>query len=98
MGTQADDSKKTAMRALRRRHALLAAYLDVLDRLDGPRPRRAPEFRQEKRPRRDIPTSRPPPTGAVSSAPFLPSPRPPPRRPPPLATSHPPLPHPAPAQ
>lgn len=58
MRIQADDSKKTALRALRRRHALLAAYLEVLDRLDGPGRRRTPEFRWEQRPRRDIPIYR----------------------------------------
>jgi hypothetical protein len=58
MRIQADDSKKTALRALRRRHALLAAYLEVLDRLDGPSRRRAPELCCEQRPRRDIPSYR----------------------------------------
>jgi len=85
MGTQADDSKKTAMRALRRRHALLAAYLDVLDRLDGPSRRRATEFRQEQRPRRDIPTYRAPRIGVVSSALFVHSTGRPRRRGPPIA-------------
>jgi len=36
MGIRPDDSKKTAVRALRGRHALLNAYIDILNRLDGP--------------------------------------------------------------
>ncbi len=36
MGARPDDSKKTAVRALRGRHALLNAYIDILNRLDGP--------------------------------------------------------------
>jgi hypothetical protein len=35
MGTRPDDSKK-AVRARQRRQTLLAAWLDVLDQLDGP--------------------------------------------------------------
>jgi hypothetical protein len=57
MGTRLDDSKKTPVRALQRRHALLAAYLNIVDRLDGPSRRHAGEFRQH-RPRRDIATCR----------------------------------------
>jgi len=43
MGIRSDDSKKTAVRALRGRHALLDAYIDILNRLDGPS-RRTPEI------------------------------------------------------
>jgi hypothetical protein len=43
MRIRADDSKKTAVRALRGRHALLNAYIDILNRLDGPS-RRLPEI------------------------------------------------------
>ena len=58
MGIRPDDSK-TALRALLRRHALLAAYLDALNRIDGPNHRRrAAEFRLQHRPRRDLPTCR----------------------------------------
>jgi hypothetical protein len=42
MGIRPDDSKKTAVRALRGRDALLNAYIDILNRLDGPS-RRLPE-------------------------------------------------------
>src|SRR6266404_5421246 len=58
MGIRPDDSK-TALRALLRRHGLLAAYLDAVNRIDGPNHRRrAAEFRLEHRPRRDLPTCR----------------------------------------
>jgi hypothetical protein len=58
MGIRPDDSK-AAMRALLRRHALLAAYLDALNRIHDPNHRRrAAEFRLEHRPRRDLPTCR----------------------------------------
>ena len=54
MGIRPDDSK-TAVRALLRRDALLAAYLDALNRIDGPNHRhRAAELRLEHRPRRDL--------------------------------------------
>jgi len=43
MGIRPDDSKKTAERALRGRDALLNAYIDILNRLDGPS-RRLPEI------------------------------------------------------
>jgi hypothetical protein len=43
MGIRPDDSKKAAVRALRGRHALLNAYIDILNRLDGPS-RRLPEI------------------------------------------------------
>jgi len=36
METRPDDSKKTGVRAFRGRHALLNAYIDILNRLDGP--------------------------------------------------------------
>jgi hypothetical protein len=36
MGTRPDDSKKTPVRVRQRRQTLLAAWLDVLDQLDGP--------------------------------------------------------------
>jgi hypothetical protein len=85
MRTQADDSKKTAMRALRRRHALLAAYLEVLDRLDGPNRRRPPEVRPEQRPRRDIPVYRVPRIGTLSSGLFAHSAKRPRHRGPPIA-------------
>jgi hypothetical protein len=50
MGIRPDDSK-TAVRALLRRDALLAAYLDALNRIDGPNHRRrAAELRLEHRP------------------------------------------------
>jgi hypothetical protein len=49
------DSKKTAVRALRGRHALLNAYIDILNRLDGPS-RQLPEIPA----RSAIPTSEPP--------------------------------------
>src|SRR3981189_1042747 len=54
MGIRPDDSKKTAERALRGRHALLNAYIDILNRLDGPS-RRLPEIRA----RSAIPTREP---------------------------------------
>src|SRR6266446_5438872 len=58
MGIRPDDSK-TALRALVRRHALLAAYLDAANRIDGPNHRRrAAELRLVHRPRRDLPTCR----------------------------------------
>ncbi len=58
MGIRPDDSK-TALRALLRRHALLAAYLDAVNRIDGPNHRRrAPELRLVHRPRRDLPACR----------------------------------------
>ena len=60
MGTRPDDSKKTAMRALRGRHALLAAWLDVLNQFDGPSRRRAAELRQAQQLRRDRPIRRVP--------------------------------------
>ena len=85
MGIRPDDSKKTAERALRGRHALLNAYIDILNRLDGPSRRRATEFRQEQRPRRDIPTYRAPRIGVVSSALFVHSTGRPRRRGPPIA-------------
>jgi hypothetical protein len=43
MGIRPDDSKKTAVRAPRGRDALLNAYIDILNRLDGPS-RRLPEI------------------------------------------------------
>jgi len=46
------------VKALRRRHALLAAYLEVLNRLDDRSHRRAAELLQEQRPRREIPACR----------------------------------------
>src|SRR5258705_13824908 len=58
MGIRPDDSK-TALRALLRRHALLAASLDAVNRIDGPnRRRRAAELRLIHRPRRDLPARR----------------------------------------
>jgi hypothetical protein len=45
MGTRPDDSKK-AVRTRQRRQTLLAAWLDVLDQLDGPG-RQRPEFRPD---------------------------------------------------
>jgi len=58
MGIRPDDSEKTMVKALRRRHALLAAYLEVLNRLDDRSHRRAAELLQEQRPRREIPACR----------------------------------------
>jgi len=55
MGTRPDKSKKTAVRARQRRQTLLAAWLDVLDQLDGPG-RQRPEIPA----RSTIPTSRQP--------------------------------------
>jgi hypothetical protein len=55
MVTRPDDSKKTPVRALQRRHTLLAAWLDVLDQLDGPG-RQRPEVPA----RSTIPSSRQP--------------------------------------
>jgi hypothetical protein len=58
MGIRPDDSKK-AVRALLRRQRLLAAYLDAVNRIDGPNHRRrAAESRLEHRPRRGLPTCR----------------------------------------
>jgi hypothetical protein len=58
MGIRPDDSK-TALGALLRRHALLAAYLDAVNRIDGPNHRRrAAELRLVHRPRRDLPACR----------------------------------------
>ena len=54
MGTRPDDSKK-AVRTRQRRQTLLAAWLDVLDQLDGPG-RQLPETPA----RSTIPTSRQP--------------------------------------
>ena len=54
MGTRPDDSKK-AVRTRQRRQTLLAAWLDVLDQLDGPG-RQRPEIPA----RSTIPTSRQP--------------------------------------
>lgn len=63
MGTRPDDSKKTAVRALRGRNALLAAWLDVLNQFDGPSRRRAAELRQAQQLRRDNPIRRLPARG-----------------------------------
>ena|SRR5258705_7863120 len=64
MGIRANDSK-TALRAFVRRHALLAAYLDAVNQIDGPNHRRrAAELRLVHRPRRDL--SRVP-FGAISA-------------------------------
>src|SRR5258705_8100808 len=58
MGIRPDDSK-TSLRALVRRHPLLAAYLDAVNRIDGPNHRRrAAELRLVHRPRRDLPACR----------------------------------------
>ena len=54
MGTRPDDSKK-AVRARRRRQTLLAAWLDVLNQLDGPG-----RQRPETPARSTIPSSRQP--------------------------------------
>src|SRR6266481_5539522 len=66
MGTRADHAEKTAVRALVRRHALLAAWLDLLNRIDNPMRRRAAKLRQEQRPRRDISLIRGPRTRDIS--------------------------------
>jgi hypothetical protein len=58
MGIRPDDSK-TALRALLRRHALFADYLDAVNGIDGPNHRRrAAEMRLVHRPRRDLPACR----------------------------------------
>jgi hypothetical protein len=54
MGIRPDDSKRTAERALRGRDALLDAYIDILNRLDGAS-RRLPEISA----RSAIPTTEP---------------------------------------
>jgi hypothetical protein len=54
MGT----AEKTALRAIEGRDALLGAWLAALNHLDNPMRRRAAKFRQEQRPRREIPQSR----------------------------------------
>ena len=54
MGTRADHAEKPALRALQRRHALLAAWLELLNQVDNPMRRRAARFRHEQPSRRDI--------------------------------------------
>ena len=53
MGTRPSDAEK-ATRALRERQPLLAAWLDALNRFDNPMRRRAANFREHSRLRRDI--------------------------------------------
>ena len=53
MGTRPSDAEK-ATRALRQREPLLAAWLDALNRFDNPMRRRAANFREHSRLRRDI--------------------------------------------
>jgi hypothetical protein len=53
MGTRPGDAEK-ARRALQRRHPLLAAWLDALDRFDNPMRRRAAHFREHSCVRRDV--------------------------------------------
>ena len=60
MGTRAGHTEKTAVRALQRRHALLAAWLDLLHQIDNPMRRRAAKFRRDQCPRRDVPVIRGP--------------------------------------
>src|SRR5258707_6999305 len=76
MGIRPDDSKPAAARALRRRHTLLAAWLDALNQLDGPSHRRVAKLRQEQRLRRDSPIRRVPNRGPQLRALVHPSKRP----------------------
>jgi hypothetical protein len=62
-----DGAEKTAVRALCRRHALLAAWLDLLRQVDNPIRRRAAKFRREQHPRRDLSVIRGPRIRDVSS-------------------------------
>jgi hypothetical protein len=66
MGTRPDDVEK-AVRALRRRHPLLAAWLDIQNRIDNPMRRRAAKFRQGQRSYRDISLIRGPRIRDISS-------------------------------
>ena len=54
MRTRSEHAEKSALRALQRRHALLAAWLELLNQIDNPMRRRAARFRQEQPFRRDI--------------------------------------------
>jgi hypothetical protein len=54
MGTQPGHGGKSAVRAHQRRHALLDAWLDLLNQVDNPMRRRAARFRRQQCPRRDI--------------------------------------------
>jgi hypothetical protein len=54
MGTRPAKAEKTAARALRGRHALLGAFIVLLNQIDNPMRRRAAKFRHEQRSRRDI--------------------------------------------
>jgi hypothetical protein len=56
MGTRTDRAGKRGMRAPKRRVALLEVWLELLDKIEGPRRRRAAEFRR----RRDNPIRRVP--------------------------------------
>ena len=76
MGIRPDDSKPAAARALRRRHTLLAAWLDALNQLDGPSHRRAAKLRQEQQLRRDSPIRRVPNRGPQLRALVHPTKRP----------------------
>lgn len=67
MGTGTHHAEKTAVRALRRRGELLAAWLDLLNQVDNPMRRRAARYRQEQRSRRDIAVIRGPRMRDVSS-------------------------------
>jgi hypothetical protein len=46
MGTGTDHAGKRGMRAPKRRAALLEVWLELLDKIEGPRRRRAAEFRR----------------------------------------------------
>ncbi len=56
MGTRTDNAGKRRMRAPKRRVALLEVWLELLDKIEGPRRRRAAELRR----RRDNPIRRVP--------------------------------------
>jgi len=56
MGTRTDHAGKRGMGAPKRRAALLEVWLELLDKIEGPRRRRAAEFRR----RRDNPIRRVP--------------------------------------
>jgi hypothetical protein len=56
MGTPTDHAGKRGMRARKRSAALLEVWLELLDKIEGPRRRRAAEFRR----RRDNPIRRVP--------------------------------------
>jgi hypothetical protein len=60
MGNRPDDPKKHKPRRRRRHDDLLTIWLAYLNQLDNPGRRRATQFRQKHRPRREIAVTRGP--------------------------------------